>query len=76
VQDPRKTIERLAKEHGDSLAVLSRLAGRNVAYLHQYITRGTPDKLPEDVRLILAKHFLIDERLLGARDPWTPGQHA
>ena len=66
------TIVRMSAEHGVGLGKLSRIAGRNEAYLQQFVKRGTPHALPEDVRLILAQHFNIDERLLGARDPWTP----
>lgn len=69
----RTTLARLALEHGESLAALSRLIGRNDAYLQQFIRRGTPERLAEDDRLKLAQHFRIDERLLGAREPWTPG---
>jgi hypothetical protein len=72
----RATIERLVDERGDSLAALSRMIRRNEAYLQQFVRRGTPERLPEDVRLILAKHFSINERLLGARDPWAPGEPA
>jgi hypothetical protein len=61
-----------AAARSESLSQLSRMVGRNVAYLQQFVERGTPRQLPEDVRLALAQHWQIDERLLGARDPWTP----
>lgn len=48
------------------------LVGRNPAYLRQYLRPGTPRRLPEDERRHLAKCLDIDERELGARDPWTP----
>jgi hypothetical protein len=67
-------VERLAKERGDSLAALSRLIRRNEAYLQQFIKRGTPERLPEDERRVLAIYFNIDERELGARDPFTPAR--
>lgn len=70
--DPRHALARLAVDHGDSLASLSRLLGRNAAYVQQFIERGTPKRLDEDDRLTLARHFQVDERLLGARDPWMP----
>jgi len=70
----RKKVERLAAERGQSLAELSRLIGRNDAYLQQFIRRGTPERLPEDARLALAMHFKIDERELGAREPWAPSE--
>ena len=62
----------LADHHQESLASLSRMIGRNPAYLQQFISRGTPRRLDEDDRLVLAKFFDIDERELGARDPWVP----
>jgi transcriptional regulator with XRE-family HTH domain len=69
----RVTLERLAAERGDSLADLSRMIGRNAAYVQQFIRRGTPARLSEDDRLKLAQYFGIDERELGAREPWMPG---
>jgi len=38
--------------------------GKNHAYLHQFINRGTPRKLPEDVRYALARHLGVDEVVL------------
>lgn len=73
VMTPRDAVRNLAADRGESLAALSRMIGKNDAYLQQFIKRGTPARLPEDARLILARHFNIDERLLGARDPWMPG---
>jgi hypothetical protein len=72
VRDVRATLTQLADDRGESLASLSRLIGRNAAYLQQYIERGTPKQLAENDRLTLAQFFQVDERLLGARDPWTP----
>lgn len=68
----RDTIVRVAAERGESLSALSRKIGRNVAYLQQYIERGTPKRLPEEERRMLAIALEIDERRLGARDPWSP----
>lgn len=68
----RSRLEQLATEQGRSLAELSRLLGRNVAYLQQFVRRGTPERLDEDDRLRLAQLFQIDERELGAREPWRP----
>lgn len=62
----------LAAQHGDSLAALSRMLGRNAAWMHQYLYRGSPRVLPDTDRLKLAQFFNVDERQLGARDPWTP----
>lgn len=68
----RQMISALSMRHGESLAALSRLIGRNPAYLQQFVRRGSPRRLPEDERLALAQYFNISERLLGARDPWEP----
>lgn len=65
-------VQDSAAMRGESLASLSRLIGRNAAYLQQFIERGTPRRLPEDIRLALAQHWQMDERQLGAREPWRP----
>ena len=70
--DARQTIARVAQEKGESLSALSRKIGRNVSYLQQFIERGTPRRLPEEDRRNLAIALNIDERQLGARDPWSP----
>lgn len=70
--DVAALVDRLAQERGESLAALSVRIGRNSAYLQQFIKRGTPRQLGERERLRLAQHWNIDERRLGARDPWSP----
>lgn len=64
-QDPRAVLERLIAENGDDYAGLSKLVGRNAAYIQQFIKRGTPKRLPEIERGILARYFGVDEKLLG-----------
>lgn len=44
-EDPRALLERLIGERGEDYAGLSRLIGRNPAYVQQYIKRGTPKRL-------------------------------
>jgi hypothetical protein len=68
----RAKLDRLAKSRGSSLAALSRMIGRNPAYLQQFVQRGTPRRLDEDDRLTLAQFFGVNEREFGARDPWSP----
>jgi hypothetical protein len=63
--DPRAALERLIRERGEDYAGLSRLIGRNAAYVQQYIKRGTPRRLAEADRRLLARYFGIDEALLG-----------
>lgn len=72
--DARAALERLIASHGDDYAGLSKLVGRNAAYIQQYIKRGSPRTLPEKERGILARYFGVDERLLGA--PENHGPHS
>ena len=71
--NPRAVVQREADAQGTSLNALSIRIGKNAAYLQQWVRRGTPRELPEQERLNLAMALNIDERLLGARDPWSPG---
>jgi hypothetical protein len=66
--DPRRVLERLIRERGEDYAGLSRLLGRNAAYVQQYIKRGTPRRLAEGDRRLLARYFGVDEALLGGPD--------
>jgi phage repressor protein C with HTH and peptisase S24 domain len=63
--DPRAALARLVAAHGESYAALSRLIGRNPAYLQQYVARGTPRALSERDRAKLAAWFRVDEAMLG-----------
>lgn len=63
--DPRAALERLIRERGEDYAGLSRLIGRNPAYVQQYIKRGTPRRLAEEDRRLLARYFGVEESLLG-----------
>ena len=54
--DPRAELDRLVQAHGDDYASLSRLVGRNPAYIQQYIKLGSPKQLPERERSILARY--------------------
>ncbi len=71
--DPRKVLERLCAERGEDFAGLSRLIGRNPAYIQQFIRRGTPRRLGEDERGKLARYFGISEVLLGAPEQAQDG---
>ena len=63
--DPRLVIERLCAERGEDFAGLSRMLGRNPAYIQQYVRRGVPKRLKEAERRKLARYFAISESLLG-----------
>jgi hypothetical protein len=65
----RATLERLIQTSGDGYAALSRLIGRNPAYIQQYLRRGVPRRLSENDRMGLARHFGVSETLLGAPTP-------
>jgi hypothetical protein len=61
----REFLDRLIHERRENYGALSRLIGRNPAYIQQYIKRGTPRKLDEADRRTLARYFGIEEQLLG-----------
>jgi phage repressor protein C with HTH and peptisase S24 domain len=66
----RRMLELIAgRTPATDLKACSLAAGKNHAYLHQFIYRGTPRRLPEDVRYRLASFLGIDESLLRADDP-------
>jgi hypothetical protein len=65
---PRRELERLIAERGEDYSSLSRLLGRNAAYIQQFIKRGTPHKLGEEDRRTLARYFGVGESLLGGPD--------
>jgi Peptidase S24-like len=64
-EDMRAALQRLIEEKGEDYAGLSRLLGRNPAYVQQYIKRGSPKRLAEQDRRLLARYFGVDEVLLG-----------
>ncbi len=63
--NPRSVLEALVDRGGESFAALSRMLGRNDAYLQQFVKRGTPRLLAERDRRILSAYFRIDEAALG-----------
>ncbi|QPQ54003.1 helix-turn-helix transcriptional regulator [Allosphingosinicella flava] len=71
--DVRTTLQRLIEERREDYAGLSRMLGRNPAYMQQFIKRGTPRKLAEDDRRLLARYFGVPESLLGAPDEAPSG---
>lgn len=63
----RSRLQDMARDKGSSLAELSRLLGRNPAYLQQYVTRGSPRHLDQpDVRKI-AEFLGISARVIETR---------
>ena len=65
MNDPRQVLERLCKERGEDFAGLSRMLGRNPAYVQQFVRRGTPKRLGEQERRKLARYFGVPEAVLG-----------
>jgi phage repressor protein C with HTH and peptisase S24 domain len=65
--DPvRALILEKSQQPGASLAAWSKAIGRNPTYLQQFITKGSPQKLPEAERGKLAKLMDVPEALLRA----------
>ena len=58
----------LANNPHISLRTLSRKLGRNDAYLHQFLNRGSPRILPEQLRLSLSAMLGIPEHELREQD--------
>lgn len=65
VNDPRQALQRLCAERGEDFAGLSRMLGRNPAYIQQYVRRGVPRRLGEEERRKLARYFAVPEAVLG-----------
>ena len=65
-QEIRAALQALAEQAGVSLAALSRMLGRNEAYLQQFVHRGSPRALAEGDRRKLAEFFGVPETRLGA----------
>lgn len=63
MDNARRTIA-AAVEAGRNLAELSKAVGKNHAYLQQFMNRGVPRKLPEDVRIALAAALGVSETSL------------
>lgn len=61
----RTAITRLAERRGASLSELSRILGRNPAYMQQFIERGSPRRLAERDRATLARYLGVAESSLG-----------
>ena len=65
MDDPRTTLDELIRKNHDDYSGISRLLGRNAAYIQQYIKRGSPRSLDERDRAVLARYFGVDEVVLG-----------
>lgn len=63
--DPRQNLADAAERLGLSLKLLSEEVGKNHAYLQQFVKRGTPAKLPEEVRNKLVLRLGLTSEDLG-----------
>lgn len=63
----RRGLQDAARARGHSLAELSRLLGRNAAYLQQYVARGSPRHLDEPDLRKLAEFLGISPNALSSR---------
>jgi len=60
--DPvRELVKSTLAERRLNMSTVSRGLGKNHAYLHQFLTRGIPDRLPETVREKLAAILQVPE---------------
>jgi phage repressor protein C with HTH and peptisase S24 domain len=66
--EARAALDALIRERREDYASLSRLLGRNPAYIQQFIKRGVPKKLDEEDRRTLARYFGVSEAMLGGRE--------
>ncbi|MEA3063038.1 MAG: hypothetical protein QOJ94_2819, partial [Sphingomonadales bacterium] len=67
--DQRAVLERLIEERREDYAGLSRLIGRNAAYIQQFVKRGVPRELAERDRRTLARYFNVPDEALGGPAP-------
>ncbi len=72
--DVRTVLEKLCAERGEDFAGLSRMLGRNPAYIQQFVRRGVPRKLKEADRRKLARYFSVPESMLGGPGDGEAGQ--
>lgn len=68
LSDARSRLLALANERRISLTALSGLIGRNSSYLQQFIRKGSPRKLEENDRRLLAEFFGVAESELGGAE--------
>ena len=69
----RQLIVGKVAELGLSLSELSLKAGKNHAYFQQFVKRGVPGRLPEEVRGRVAAILKVDEQVLKPTGSNLPG---
>ena len=63
----RARLREVIKREGHTLSALARLIGRNPAYLHQYLGRGSPRHLDEPDLLRIAEFLGVDRDTIATR---------
>lgn len=66
--DTRRTLDKLIKEREETYSGISRLLGRNAAYIQQYIKRKTPACLDQSDIAQIALHFDVPAKSLGGKE--------
>lgn len=74
--EPREALDSLISERGETYASISRLLGRNSAYIQQFIKRGSPARLDQSDIALLALHFDVPVVMLGGKEGPTVGQRS
>lgn len=74
--EPREALDGLISERGETYASISRLLGRNSAYIQQFIKRGSPARLDQSDIALLALHFDVPVEVLGGKEGPTVGQRS
>jgi len=76
IDDVRSSLDALIRDSGEDYSSISRLLGRNPAYIQQFIKRGTPRRLAEEDRRSLAAYFRVPEARLGGASAQRPASLA
>ena len=63
--DPRRSLDELIKERGETYSSISRLLSRNPAYIQQFIKRGSPTRLDDSDIAQLSVHFGVPGAIFG-----------
>lgn len=74
--EPREALDGLISERGETYASISRILGRNSAYIQQFIKRGSPARLDQSDIALLALHFDVPVEMLGGKEGPTVGQRS
>lgn len=73
MENVRERLDALIQARGEDYSSISRLLGRNPAYIQQFIKRGVPRRLHEDDRKLIARYFNVPEAELGGPAGTGPG---